>query len=62
MHWTPPDEPDDEESLQDALEAVLDTAHSNEVCVERNWLCRSEIGPDWDVEVVPLEPEGDDGR
>lgn len=46
MDWTTPKEPVDEETLRDALEIVVGTAHQNGVDVERDWPCRRDGDPD----------------
>lgn len=61
MDWNEPGEPVDEASFREALEAVVGTAHENGVSVERDWACRSETVPDWNVDVVRLaERDGDE--
>lgn len=59
MDWIQPDEPVDEPSLVEALEIIIGTAHQNGVSIERDWPCRSEDDPDWDVDIVRLA-SGDD--
>ncbi|WP_251342982.1 hypothetical protein [Haloplanus halophilus] len=61
MDWTPPDEPTDEESLRQALETVVGTAHRNGVVVERDWPCRGPGDHDWGVDIVRLATVDDGG-
>lgn len=58
MDWTLPDEPVNEETLRTALETVVGTAHQNGVEVERDWPCRHEDDPNWDIDIVRLDPGG----
>lgn len=48
-----PDTVTDEETFNDALNTLLQTAHENGVDVERPWDCRNgPTHPDWDITIV----------
>jgi len=58
MDWIVPNEPVDEETLREALEVVVGAAYQNGVDVERDWPCRGEDDPNWDVDIVQLASGG----
>lgn len=61
MDWITPSEPTDAESFRAALNVVVNTAYQNGVAIERDWPCRSEDDPNWDVDIVRLSPGSDAG-
>lgn len=56
------DGPTTRESLDEALRALLQQAHENDVDVKGGWECRNGDGyPDWDIVITEVEkPETSD--
>lgn len=51
--------PTTRESLDEALRALLQQAHENDVDVKGGWECRNGDGyPDWDIVITEVEKPG----